>query len=292
MAWKNRINAALAKATGYQLERARVGAAPKARRRGGRGLRKGDRLVKAPVFVMCTLRSGSTLLRVLLNSHSQIHAPHELHLRYISVSLDKKWSERSMKEMGFDQEKLRYLLWDRILHRELSTTGKPVIVDKTPNNVFITEELRAAWPDARFIFLLRHPAAIAESRKNWFKGNPDNYDEEQNHDLIRRYCEALEEARQTYDGVTVRYEELTEDPESVTKEICAFLGLDWEPEMLEYGQHDHGRYKSGLGDWSDNIKSGQVQKAKPPPPETPEPLRAVAAKWGYLAEDSAAVRAS
>ena len=55
--------------------------------------------------------------------------------------------------------------------------------------------------------------------------------------------------------------------------------------MLEYGEKDHGRYKSGLGDWSDNIKSGEVQKAKPPPPETPEPLAAVAAKWGYLTEE-------
>ena len=284
MPWKKTVNDALKKATGYQLERAHPGPggrAGAAKRR--RGLRKGDRLVKQPVFVMCTLRSGSTLLRVLLNSHSQIHAPHEIHLRYISVNLEKKWSERSMKEMGFDAEGLRYLLWDRILHRELAGSGKSIIAEKTPNNVFIPEKLRAAWPDARFIFLLRHPAAIAESRKNWFKG--DNYDEEQNHDLIRRYCESLEEARQNYDGLTIRYEDLTDDPESVTKEICRFLEIEWEPDMLEYGEKDHGRYKSGLGDWSENIKSGQVQKAKPPPPETPEPLRAVAAKWGYLTEE-------
>ena len=294
MPWKKRINDALVKTTGYQLERAAPRSAPKGggkRARPRRGLRKGDRLVEAPVFVMCTLRSGSTLLRVLLNSHSKIHAPHEIHLRYISVGLDKKWSERTMKEMGLDGDRLRYLLWDRILHRELATSGKPIIAEKTPNNVFIPDKLRESWPDARFIFLLRHPAAIAESRKNWFKGNPDNYDEEQNHDLIRRYCEALEECRQNYDGITVRYEELTEDPASVTRQICEFLGIDWEPEMLEYGQHDHGRYKSGLGDWSDNIKSGEVQKAKPPPPETPEPLRAIAAKWGYVTAESAAAQA-
>ena len=32
--------------------------------------------------------------------------------------------------------------------------------------------------------------------------------------------------------------------------------------MLEYGKQEHGRYKSGLGDWSENIKSGEVQKAE------------------------------
>ena len=98
--------------------------------------------------------------------------------------------------------------------------------------------------------------------------------------------------RQRYDGITVRYEDLTEDPAAVTREICEFLGVDWEPSMLEYGEYDHGRYKSGLGDWSDNIKSGEVQKAKPPPPETPAPLRPIAAKWGYLTEDAPAARAS
>jgi len=296
--WKKRINDALVKTTGYQLERAAAGgrapkAAPAPAKRGRRGgkLRKGDRLVEAPVFVMCTLRSGSTLLRVLLNSHSQIHAPHEIHLRYISVNFDRKWSERSMREMGLEGDNLRYLLWDRILHRELAGGGKPIIVDKTPNNVFIADELRACWPDARFIFLLRHPASIAESRKNWFKG--DNYDAEQNHDLIRRYCEALERARQRFDGITIRYEELTQDPEANTRQICEFLGVEWEPSMLEYGQHDHGRYKSGLGDWSEEIKSGEIQPPKPPPPETPEPLRPIAETWGYLAEGSRpAVRAS
>jgi hypothetical protein len=293
VAWKKRVNDALVKTTGYQLERAAPRAAATGRaRRPRRGIAKSDRVVRAPVFVMCTLRSGSTLLRVLLNSHSQIHAPHEIHLRYVSVSLDKKWSERSMKEMGLDADGLRYLLWDRILERELAGSGKPIIVDKTPNNVFIADELRACWPDARFIFLLRHPAAIAESRRNWFKGRPEAYDAEQNHDLIRRYCEALEENRQRFDGVTVRYEELTEDPEGNTRRICEFLGLDWEPSMIEYGQHDHGRYKSGLGDWSDKIKSGEVQKAEPPPPDTPEPLRPIATTWGYLTEGTPAVRAS
>ena len=118
MNWKETLNGALTRATGYELQRAGGGAAK-------RPLRAGDRLIEAPVFVMCTLRSGSTLLRVLLDSHSQIHCPHEIHLRYVSVHFDEKWSERSMKEMGLDPERLEYLLWDRILHRELAASGKP-----------------------------------------------------------------------------------------------------------------------------------------------------------------------
>jgi hypothetical protein len=265
--WKRSLNGALARATGFELRRA-----------GSRPLPRGERLVRRPTFILCTLRSGSTLLRVLLDSHSQLHAPHEIHLRYVAVRLNTTWSKRSMKEMGLDETALRYLLWDRLLHRELARSGKPYVVDKTPNNVFIVDKLRECWPDARFLFLLRHPAAIARSR---LAVRPEA-DPEQNVELIRRYCDALEAARRTYDGLTVRYEDLTADPTAVTRGVCEFLEVPWEPSMLDYGRYDHGRYRAGLGDWADKIRTGKVQRAEPPPEEVPEPLRDVAAAWGYL----------
>ena len=290
---KKAVNDALTRATGFQVTKAPPPGAPArpaaAKRR--RGARKGDRLVVAPTFIICTLRSGSTLLRVLLNSHSQLHAPHELHLRYISVQLDAKWAERSMKELGLDARGLEYLLWDRLLDRELASSGKPHVVDKTPNNVFIVDRLKECWPDARFIFLLRHPAMIARSREN-VRGRDD--DHEENVDLIRRYCESLEDARGRYEGHTVRYEELTADPARVLQGVCGFLGVPWEPGMLDYGQHDHGRFKSGLGDWADKIKTGQIQPPEPLPPleEIPEPLRPISAQWGYAPQPSAARQAA
>ena len=235
------------------------------------------------MFVICTLRSGSTLLRVLLDSHSQIRSPHELHLRHVSVGFDEKWSERSMNELGLDQRAAEYLLWDRLLHRELAASGKSIIADKTPNNVFIVDRLREAWPDARFIYLLRHPGAIARSRQA-YKGEGSDDDVDRNARLIRRYCEALEAARQTYPGHTLRYEDLTADPERELRAICSFLGIAYEEGMLEYGQFDHGRYKSGLGDWHDKIKSGAIQPPEPPPPleEIHPSLREMCATWGYL----------
>jgi LPS sulfotransferase NodH len=276
--WKRRVNAALARATGYELTR-RPDAGGE-RRLHARPPAHGERLVVAPTFVICSLRSGSTLLRVLLNSHTQLHAPHELHLRYVTVGLTNKWSERAMRELGLDQRQLEHLLWDRVLHRQLAASGKARIVDKTPNNVFIVDRLRESWPDARFIFLLRHPAMIARSRDAVRKG----FEPERNVKRIRRYCEAVERARQAHDGVTVRYEELTTDPAGVTQEICAHLGVRWEPSMLEYGDFSHGRYAVGLGDWNSKIKTGRIQPAAPPPPpeEIPAPLLAISRTWGYV----------
>jgi hypothetical protein len=285
VSWKDQVNGALRR-TGYELRRADAGpkppSAPKPR---STKLRPGDRLVEQPGFVMCTLRSGSTLLRVLLNSHSQIHCPHEIHLRYLGVDLETKWVERSMKEMGLDEDRLEYLLWDRVLHRELSGSGKPRLVTKTPNDVFIADRIKTAWPDAKLIFLLRHPAAIVRSRQDY---QGEDADQEKNVALIRRYCEALEAARQKYDGVTIRYEDLTADPESTLRPVCAHLGVPFEPGMLEYGERDHGRFKSGLGDWNEKIKSGRIQPPAPPPEDIPEPLRPIAATWGYLPQTAAA----
>src|SRR3954449_5059446 len=98
MALKETVNRALERTTGYQLQKPRVKAAakPKAKRRSASG---GERLIESPAFILSSVRSGSTLLRVLLNSHSQIHSPHELHLRHIEVQLTAKFAAKSLKEI-------------------------------------------------------------------------------------------------------------------------------------------------------------------------------------------------
>ena len=273
---KQSVNAVLTRATGYQLSKA--GPARGRPRPRPRPAATGERLVEAPAFILSTLRSGSTLLRVLLDSHSQIHAPQELHLRYLDVSIKSKWAVTAMKEIGLDEEGLEYLLWDRVLHRELTASGKRMLVNKTPNDVFIADRIKECWPDSRFIFLLRHPGAIVRSRQNLRPNSDDSVE------TILRYGEALERAREGYDGLTVRYEDLTTDPEAQTRRICEFLGLPWEAGMIDYGQHDHGRYRAGLGDWAGKIRTGQVQPAEPPPPphEIPAELRPLCVAWGYL----------
>jgi hypothetical protein len=282
MKWLHRLNRALARATGFEVRRA-WRPRKKERRQPAPPPGPGDRLVTAPTFILCSLRSGSTLLRVLLNSHSKIHSPQELHLRHVGVKFRSKWAAKAMRALNLDAPALEYLLWDRVLHRELTNSGKELIVCKTPNDVFNADRIRECWPDARFIFLLRHPASIAASRASlWERG----VDPERNAERIRRYCEALEVARQKYEGYTVRYEDVTADPEGTTRRLCNFLGVDWEPDMLDYGRFDHGQFRAGLGDWKDKIRTGQIQPPRPLPTaeETPPVLRNVAIAWGYLTD--------
>jgi hypothetical protein len=241
---------------------------------------KTSRLVESPVFVLSSVRSGSTLLRVLLNTHSQIRAPHELHLRTLEVRPSREYSDDVMGALGLQRKELEHLLWDRVLHHELERSGKSLVVDKTPANALMWRRIASAWPQARYIFLLRHPASVVESVLNRRKGSERDAVIEE----IYNYVQGVEEARQNLDGLTVRYEELTADPAGQTQRICAYLGVEWEPEMLDYGKQDHGPLKAIFGDWSANIKSGQVQEARPLPSadQVPERLREISKLWGYL----------
>ena len=276
MGFKETVNAALRRTTGYQLQRQPA--------RNVDGLRRGDRLVDEPVFILSSVRSGSTLLRVLLNTHSQIHSPHEMHLRAIKVkTIRGEYPRRALRSVGLDEESLRHLLWHRLLDRELQRSGKRILVNKTPSDIFIVDDIVRCWPRARFIFLLRHPASIARSRR---RARPQD-SRERNVDAVLRYGLALERAWRSHPGLTVRYEDLTADPERVTREICAFLGVPWEPHMLDYGRFSHGAYSAGLGDWSDQIKSGRVQPPRPlpAPGEIPAELVELSRAWDYLPGD-------
>jgi hypothetical protein len=245
----------------------------------------GDRLVPSPVFILSSLRSGSTLLRVMMNTHSQILAPHELHLGALEVVINGKHVVRAMDELSLDVPQLEHLLWDRVMHRELTRQDKTIFVSKTPGDVFRWRRFLRCWPEARFIHLLRHPAAIADS---WIRARPDLGADVAVQDVLR-YMVAVEAARTEHGGLTVRYEDITADPERETRRICDYLGVEWEPAMVDYGQGEHGTFERGIGDWSERIKSGKVQAITtlPKPDEIPPSLIDISVQWGYLDEADA-----
>ncbi|MFF0201831.1 sulfotransferase family protein [Streptomyces sp. NPDC005017] len=239
-----------------------------------------DRLVPSPVFILSSIRSGSTLLRCILDTHSKIRAPHELHLADLEVQLSSPYIELAMQASNLEKDEIEHLLWDRMLHRELAFTGKDIVVDKTPGNLLLWRRLAACWPQARYIFLLRHPLHILESS---LAGRPEQ-DPAQTQQLVTTYLRELDAARRTLNGATVRYEDLTRDAEQVTREICAYLDVPWEPEMLNYGTVNHGPFVQGIGDFTENIKSGVVQPGRslPADADVPDSLMEACRTFGYV----------
>jgi len=269
MAWRQQVNIRLSRSTGMRVVQ-----------RDGRlrVVRNPRRELGAPGFIFSSVRSGSTLLRMILNSHSQIYAPHELHLAQIKVSFEIPAARKAMAALDLDESELTAMTWDRLLTTALRRSGKSVLVEKTPNLVFHWHQVARTWPDAKLIYLLRHPAAILDS---WQRARTAQT-EEQAIASVTRYLGKLCEARAAVPGITVRYEDLTADPAREARRLCEFLGVGFEPAMIEYGNADHGPLVPGLGDWQEKIKSGSVQSARPLPAiELPEPLRTLAADLGY-----------
>lgn len=238
-----------------------------------------DRMVPSPVFILSSIRSGSTLLRCMLDTHPLIHAPHELHLVDLTVGMDSRFAGLAMQVAGLDEQELEHLLWDRVLHRQLVRSGKHVIVDKTPTNLLQWQRVAQCWPGARYIFLLRHPVHIVESAIAARTHATPAESTELVHMFLARMCEARDALR----GLTIRYEELTDDPKATTRTVCDNLDVEWEPGMVEYGQADHGPYLAGIGDFTDRIRTGRVlpSRALPTEAETPEPLRPFCRALGY-----------
>jgi hypothetical protein len=176
-----------------------------------------------------------------------------------------------------------------VLAEALQRSGKPRIVVKTPSNVLIWERIAACWPDATFVYLLRHPAAVVASLHSsfnpaWHPGKDGSVDESV--EKVIRYMTALEQARAGRPGFTVRYEDLTASPEGVVRNLCDFLGLPFEPAMLEYGRFEHDGFTAGLGDSSLNIRSGRIQPPAPIPDEIPAELAGICAAWDYPHPDN------
>ncbi|MEU7407418.1 sulfotransferase, partial [Streptomyces sp. NPDC044948] len=247
MSLARRVNRALAATTGLQVRRApraapgreSAAADPAARREAAyrcpsAGELPTDRLLRRPVFIISSIRSGSTLLRMMLGAHPRLHAPHELHIGKLEVTCANWFSERAMGALDLRRGDLEHLLWDRVLHRELVRSGKDFVVEKTPANVYMHQRLKDCWPDARFVFLLRHPESIARS---WHETDPVKRPYDTAVTDVLRYMTAVEEARAAdSDGFCVRYEDITEDPGREMRRLCAFLGVDYASAMLNYGR--------------------------------------------------------
>ncbi len=239
------------------------------------------RLVQQPVFLLSYLRSGSTMMRMVLNSHTQICAPLEMHLRALRLDTSTaKLLELAMQELRLSNRDLENMLWDRLLYDQLLKSGKSLIVDKTPHNTLSWRRIHRYWPDAKFILLYRHPVRMMESMH---KAHPNTSPEHWG-DQILRFSKAMDEAHKVHGGLVLRYEELTRDPATQTRRICDFLGVPWEAGMTDYGNQQHGGFVRGLGDWSDKIKAGAIQPAPPDPApsDVPDYLREAAKILGYL----------
>jgi hypothetical protein len=103
--------------------------------------------------------------------------------------------------------------------------AKPVLVEKSPPNLVMTRFLQGAFPDARFVMVVRHPAVVSLSTRKWARLRSigallDHWFAA--HRLFEQDAAFLRRL------LVVKYEHLVADPERTLAEIAAFLDLEGE----------------------------------------------------------------
>ena len=217
-----------------------------------------------PFFIVGSGRSGTTLLRLLLNGHSRIHIPPETWFltdlvkelpldRELSpaqaeratglITSNYRWPDMGMDVSTFVRD-IRSLAHPTLLQivelvyqTQLHRAAKSRFGDKTPPYIHIVPQLLELYPAAKFIHLVRDGRDVAlsfadagspESSCRCYGGSKFEWN-----NAIRRaasYSNTKFAAR----ILTVRYENLVSAPEIALREVCAFLTEEFEPQMLDW----------------------------------------------------------
>jgi len=127
-----------------------------------------------PVFVLCNGRSGSTLLRFLLDGHPELACPPETNLPALCAQLATVWSliEGAPLSANRGDEPPEIpdaaiagirLMMDRMVGSYLDRRGKKRYCDKSLGTARFAELLLRVYPESRFICLYRHPMDVIAS---------------------------------------------------------------------------------------------------------------------------------
>jgi hypothetical protein len=140
---------------------------------------------------------------------------------------------------------------DRVYAGLLEPSGRAHLLDKTPAYALVLDFVAKLYPKARYVVLTRHPIAIWSSYvESFFDGD---FEAAHRHNpILERYVPAIARflRERKVPQHAVRYEDLVRDPETQGQSLCAFLGLPWEPRIVEYGREAAaaGPTSRGLGD--------------------------------------------
>jgi hypothetical protein len=227
-----------------------------------------------PIFIGGAARSGKTLMRGLLSSHSRIVVSRRTELwtrfyeRFGDLDSDENL-ERCLQALvrrsqvaalSPDVERLRhdfrrgprtYARLFALIHEQYAQRcGKARWGDQTAGLESVSGAIMEAHPDARFLHLVRDPrdryvALIAKRRGRWLTLERSTLHWIRSATLARRNAARFPDSYRV-----VSYEALVRRSDDIMREVCEFLGEAYEPAMLSMRserRYEAERRESGTG---------------------------------------------
>jgi hypothetical protein len=226
-----------------------------------------------PIFLVGTERSGSNLLRLILDSHPNVHIPHPPHLVRYFHPLEPLYGDLS------DDRRFRALVDDalRLVHCHIHpwpwVPGAEEIVARARSRdvfgVYVALH-EAARDDAgkrrwgcKSTFMVAHLSRICETfpaaRLVWLHRDVRDVAASARDSVLATfhpaYTARLWEAEQrlAWQGEQaglpvhrVRYESLVAEPEATIRMLCDWIGEDFQPGMLEWFRGAEAKRSSEL----------------------------------------------
>jgi hypothetical protein len=205
--------------------------------------------MRQPVILVGAERSGTTVLRLMLNSHPLLAWNEEFEY---SVDL---MSDGPAPDCFPDLDRYcQHLELDRIFLASAFVIDESLSYPELINSFLVQKRQRddkqhigctihrhfdrvlKIWPDARFIHLLRDPRDVAPSvvAMGWAGNVYTGCDRwMQAESLFANLARRLEPERY----MTVRFEDLVTNPAQELGRICEFCGVHFDPAMLDYPKH-------------------------------------------------------
>lgn len=206
----------------------------------------------APIALGGCGRSGTTLLRMMLDSHRRICCGPESSL-FRRRAIDTRWLA---DRFGFGHGEVR-AIYDAAASRPafieafaalcMRKAGKARWAEKTPRNISRIAEVFRCFPEARFVHVLRDGRDVACSLRTHPR-----------HRVVdgklvptgtwkpiagcaRRWVRDIESSRRWWGDprfATVRYEDLALNPRPALERLMTFLGEGWDEAMLAHASAD------------------------------------------------------
>lgn len=213
-----------------------------------------------PIFIVGAPRSGTTMLRLMLNAHPSIAIPFESDFiprfydrlndygdlrdqENVARLLNGIAEQSFVRRGGLIRDKQAILARHPISYASLisaiytvyaKSEGKRRWGDKDPDNTTRMDLLWSLFPRCRIIHIVRDGRAVATSLRklDWGSRNLIKLATDWSWRVTLSHKMGMMIGPQYY--MEVRYETLVREPERSLREICVFLGEPFEWKMLDY----------------------------------------------------------